>query len=146
MAVEQTTSLMILPVIYMGVIIGLYELIAIHKDVGGYRGSHWMGHGLHSIVFVMIALFVTMNTNFVYENLTFIQNIPFIKYPIVFQILVGLILIIKVHVVSAAVKRAVGRGLRETWIHSLIVGGLVVAAPYIWPLIQPAVENFLPGV
>ncbi len=141
-----TTGLVIMPVIYMGIIIGLYELIAIHRDVGTYRGSHWIGHGLHSILFVMIALFITMNTNFVYENLTFLQNIPFIKYPIVFQVLVGLILMIKVHIVSAAVKGAYGRGMKETWIHSLIIGALVVAAPYIWQFIQPAVENFLPGV
>lgn len=143
MAVE-TTSLVIFPVIYMGIIIGLYELIVIHKDVGGYRGSHWIGHGIHSIGFVLIALFITMNTGWIYSNLTFFQRIPFIENKIVFQILIGLLLMIKVHLVSAVVKGAVGRGMKETWIHSLIISGLVVAAPYIWILLEPLVKNVLP--
>ncbi len=145
MAVDAS-SIVIFPVAYMGIIIGLYELIAIHKDTGGFRSSKWLGHGLHSIGFVLIALFITMNTSWVYSNLTFFQRIPFIQQPIVFQAIIGLILMVKVHLVSAVVKSAVGRGMRETWIHSLIIAGLVVAAPYIWQFIGPLLKGILPGI
>lgn len=146
MVVGQSSSIVIFPVLYMGIIIGLYELIAIHRDVGGYRGSRWIGHGLHSVGFVLIALFITMNTGWVYSNLSFFQKIPFIQQPIVFQAFIGFLLMVKVHLVSAVVKGAYGRGMKETWVHSLIIAALVVAAPYVWQFIEPVVKGVLPGI
>src|SRR3989338_7982100 len=127
----------------MGVIIGLYELILIHRDEN-FRGSHWLGHGLHSVFWAMLAVFATMNAEFAYSNLTFLQNIPFISNILVFRIFIGLLTIIKVHAASAVVKTTVGssKGLKQTWAHSLIIGVLVVIAPYIWPFIAPAVESY----
>jgi len=48
------------PIIALGIILGLYELILIHRDEN-FRGSHWLGHGLHSVVFMIIALFFVFN-------------------------------------------------------------------------------------
>ena len=43
MVVEE--GLLILPIIPLTLVIGLYELFAIHADMS-FRGSHWFGHGL----------------------------------------------------------------------------------------------------
>jgi hypothetical protein len=128
----------------MGAVIGLYELILIHRDEN-FRGSHWLSHGLHSVFWAMLAVFVTMNSEYVYENFSFLHSIPFISNIIVFQIFIGLLTVIKVHAASAVVRTTIGssRGLKETWAHSFIVGVLVVAAPYIWPFIEPVVNPYL---
>lgn len=130
----------------MGAIIGLYELILIHRDEN-FRGSHWLSHGLHSVFWAMLAVFMTMNAKFVYENLTFLQSIPYLENILVFRIFIGLISIIKIHAASAVVRTTIGssRGLKLTWVHSLIVGVLIVVAPYIWPLLEPMVEPYLGG-
>ncbi|MEK6906975.1 MAG: hypothetical protein AABW45_00430 [Nanoarchaeota archaeon] len=130
----------------MGVIIGLYELILIHRDEN-FRGSHWLTHGMHSVFWAILAIFTTMNAEFVYANLTFLQNIPYLNNILVFQIFIGLLTIIKVHAASAVVKTTIGssRGLKQTWAHSLVVGILVVLAPYIWPFIEPVVSPYLGG-
>jgi hypothetical protein len=137
-------DLLIIPPLILGTIIGLYELILIHRDEN-FRGSHWLGHGLHAALFAIGATFVTMNAAFVYDQLGFLQGIPFIKNVIVFQIAIGLIAMLKVHASSAVVKSTVGstKGMKETWAHSFIVAGLVVAAPYIWPLIEPLFSKIL---
>jgi len=51
------------PVIILGIILGLYELILIHRDES-FRGSHWLGHGLHSIIIMMVALFAVFNWDY----------------------------------------------------------------------------------
>jgi hypothetical protein len=137
-------DLMIIPPLILGVIIGLYELILIHKDEN-FRGSHWFSHGLHAIGWAILALFVVMNADYVYENFTFLQSIPFIGNVLIFRIAIGLLTILKIHGASAVVKTTVGssRGLKETWAHSLVVGVLVVISPYVWPYIAPLFDNLL---
>jgi len=128
----------------MGIIIGLYELILIHRDEN-FRGSHWLSHGLHSVFWAVLAVFATMNAEFVYANLTFLQNIPYLNNILVFRIFIGLLTLIKVHAASAVVKTTIGssKGLKQTWAHSLIVAALVVLSPYIWPFIAPVVSPYL---
>jgi hypothetical protein len=130
----------------MGLVIGLYELILIHRDEN-FRGSHWLTHGLHAVFWAMLAVFATMNAEFVYANLTFLQNIPYINNILVFRIFIGLLTMLKVHSASAVVKSTIGssRGLKETWAHSLIISVLVVISPYLWPYIQPIVSPYLGG-
>ena len=130
----------------MGIIIGLYELILVHRDEN-FRGSHWLSHGLHSVFWAMLAVFATMNAEFVYANLTFLQNIPYLNNILVFRIFIGLLTLIKVHAASAVVRTTIGssKGLKQTWAHSLIVAALVVLSPYIWPFIAPVVSPYLGG-
>jgi hypothetical protein len=128
---------MVMPPIIIGLIIGIYEIILLHRDVT--VPTHRFGHGIHAIVFAIIATFATMNTSWALETFTFLQGIPFMQ-PIVFQIIVGIIAMVKIHGVSAAIKTSVGGisvGLKETWTHSFIIGALIVAAPYVWPFIEP---------
>ncbi len=138
------TELIIIPSLIMGAVVGLYELILVHRDEN-FRGSHWLSHGMHSVFWAILAIFITMNTEYVYTNFAFFQGIPLIQNPIFFQIGIGLLTIIKVHAASAVVKSTVGssKGLKETWTHSLIIGVLVVAAPYVWPLIEPVVSPYV---
>ena len=139
-------ELIVIPAIIMGAIIGLYELILIHRDEN-FRGSHWFGHGLHAVFFAMGAVFVTMNTEFVYESFSFLSTIPYLENPLIFRIAVGFITLIKVHAASAVVKGTIGstKGMKETWAHSLVVAVLVVLAPLIYPLIAPVFERFTGG-
>ena len=129
----------------IGVLIGLYELILIHRDEN-FRGSHWLTHGFHSAFWAILAVFATMNAGYVYANLAFLQNIPLISNVLFFRIFIGLLTIIKVHAASAVVKTTIGssRGLKQTWAHSFVVGILVVVSPYIWPFIEPVVGPYIP--
>jgi len=138
-------ALIIQPVIVLGIILGLYELILIHRDES-FRGSHWMGHGLHSIIIMMIALFAVFNWDY-FLQITGLasKNIPLISDVLVGRILIGLILNFKIHAVSAVIKGkafagGLSGGMAEHWAHTIIISVLVVTAPYYWPLLIP----FLP--
>jgi hypothetical protein len=134
---------LILPPLVIGAIIGFYELILIHRDEH-FRGSHWLGHGIHAAIFAIVATFCTMNAEWVYSTFQFLQNVPFLDKVIVFQIAIGLVLMVKVHATSAVVKGTTGstKGMKETWAHSFVVAALVVLAPYIWPFIAPMLESY----
>ena|SRR3989344_734895 len=136
-------ELIVIPAIIMGAVIGLYELILIHRDEN-FRGSHWFGHGLHAVFFAMGAVFVTMNTEFIYESFAFLSTIPYLENIWVFRVAVGFITMIKVHAMSAVVKGTIGstKGMKETWAHSFVVAGLIILAPVIWPLIEPVFGRF----
>ncbi|MFA5175636.1 MAG: hypothetical protein WC413_00030 [Candidatus Nanoarchaeia archaeon] len=140
-------DLIILPVITLGVILGLYELFAIHADMN-FRGSHWLGHGLHAVIFMIVALFAVMNVEFFLE-ITGLGNmgIPYITNPLVLRILIGLILNIKMHSTSAVVHGGglAARGMAEHWTHTTIITILVIIMPYVWPFLSPIVPSYLGG-
>lgn len=146
MVVEET-ALIIWPVVPMGLILGLYELILIHGDMN-FRGSHWLGHGLHSVGTMMIALFIVFNVDY-FLAITGIGNmaIPLISNPLVVRIAIGIILNIKIHAASSLAKggQLAARGLAEHWTHTIVVSALVVAAPYMWPFLEPIVMPMMPS-
>ena len=133
------------PVIILGVILGFYELILIHRDEN-FRGSHWFGHGIHSIIIMMVALFAVFNWESFLQLTTLAdRGIPLISNVLFGRILIGVILNFKMHAVSAVIKgRAfaggVTGGMAEHWTHTLIVSVLVATAPYYWD----ALVVFLP--
>ena len=134
---------LILPPLILGLVIGFYELILIHRDEN-FRGSHWLGHGIHAAIFAIIATFATMNAEWVYATFTFLQTIPFVENILIFRIAIGIIMMIKVHGASAVVKGTTGstKGMKETWAHSFVVAILVILAPYIWPFIEPMLSSY----
>ncbi len=137
-------ELVIIPALFIGAIIGVYEAILLHRDVT--VPTHRFGHTLHAFVYAIIAVFITMNTAFVYHTFSFLHQVPLLEHAIVFQIAIGLITVIKVHGSSYAIRSRFGGasvGMAETWTHSLLVGALVVAAPYIWPFLQPMMPAWL---
>ncbi len=140
-------ELILIPVLVMGVVLGLYELILIHGDLN-FRGSHWFGHGLHAVGVMIIALFATMNTEY-FLNITGLidSGIPLIGSPLAVRIAIGIILNIKMHATSSAIRGGglAARGMAEHWTHTIIISTLVVIAPYVWPYISPMVPSYLGG-
>jgi hypothetical protein len=137
-------DIVIVPALVCGILIGAYEAILLHRDV--QIPTHRFGHMMHAFVYAIIAVFFTMNAGFIYSTFSFLQSIPLIQYPIVFQILVGVITVVKIHGASAAIKGTVGGGavgMKETWAHSAVIGVLVVIAPYVWPFVAPILPGFL---
>jgi len=137
----EPASLIIGPALALGVIIGAYEAIVIHRDVT--VPTHRMGHMIHAFVLSILFVFVVMNTQFVLDNIPQLAAIPIIGNVHILRLAVGLIAAIKVHGVSRAVKSGGGPGLGESWFHSVLVGALIVAAPYAYPLIEPMLPTWL---
>jgi hypothetical protein len=134
-------ALIILPALFLGLIIGIYEAVLLHRDVA--VPTHRFGHMLHALVYAVIAVFATMNVAFVAKSLTFLP--AFLQSPLVLQGMIGVITMIKIHGSSAAIRGSVGGsvGMKETWVHSFVISGLVVAAPYIWMFLGPMMPSWL---
>jgi len=135
-------ALIIIPALFLGLIIGIYEAVLLHRDVA--VPTHRFGHMLHALVYAVIAVFATMNVAFVAQSLSFLPAL--LQKPIVLQAAIGVITMIKIHGSSAAIRGSIGGGsvgMKETWIHSLIISGLVVAAPYIWIVLGPMMPSWL---
>ncbi len=136
-------QMIILPAVAMGLIIGIYEALVVHRDVT--VPTHRMGHAAHALILSVVFVFVSMNAEFVYSSITALKSVPLIGNVIFFRIAVGLIAAIKIHATSLAIKGTVGstRGMGETWIHSILIGGLVAGSPYLYPLVQPMLPTWL---
>lgn len=140
---EPTTALLIVPSLVFGAVIGLYEIILIHRDVT--IPTHRFMHGLHALFFAIIATFCTMNVSFVFSFFPQLKTIPVLSTPLAFQVAVGLIAVAKIHGASAAIKGSIPSsvGLKETWAHSLVIGALIVTAPYVYPFAKPMLPKWL---
>ena len=137
-------ELLVYPALYMGLIIGLYELILVHRDEN-FRGSHWLGHGLHAVGWAIAAVFAVMNVEYVYTLFPGIKGIKLLGNVIVFRIAIGLITIVKIHSAAAVIKATGGgKTIGQTWAHSFVVAVLIVASPYVWPAIEPIFAKYLP--
>lgn len=132
------------PAVAIGIVIALYELIAIHSDMN-FRGSHWFGHGLHAGILAVIAVIITMNTAWFLDISGLgAKGIPLLSNVHVLRGVVGLFMVIKIHAVSSiGGTRFASAGLAEKWSHSLIIGILIAGVPYIYPFIEPIFPNWL---
>lgn len=137
------------PILILGIILGLYELILIHRDES-FRGSHWFGHGFHALVFMFIALFFVFNTEY-FLTITGLgeKGWPIISNTWGVRIIIGLILNIKMHAVSAVIKGglrgSMTGGMAEHWTHTTIVSVLVILAPLYWPLLVQVLPDWAGG-
>lgn len=134
-------DLIILPSILIGLLIGLYELILIHKDEN-FRGSHWLSHGIQAGFFAVIFTFCSMNVDWVVEQLPFLSDWGFFGSALMIRLIIGIIAIIKIQAASAVIKGVSGRGglasrgLKEHFVHTFIVAALIVGVPYLYPYIS----------
>ena len=141
----DTLQLEFIPILTLGVLLGLYELILIHRDEN-FRGSHWFGHGLQSVGIMIVSLFFVYNTEY-FLTVTGLgeKGWPLISNPWAVRIIIGLILNIKMHATSAVIKGGLRGsttgGMAEHWTHTTIVSVLVILAPLYWPLLV----QFLPS-
>ncbi len=130
------------PALALGTIIGAYEALIIHRDVS--IATHRFGHTLHAFILSILFVFATMNTEFVLEVIPAIAAIPLLGNVIALQIAVGLLAAIKIHGVSKALQSGgSGLGLGETWFHSILIGALIIAAPYAYPVVEPLLPSWV---
>ncbi|HLC32738.1 MAG TPA: hypothetical protein VJJ82_02840 [Candidatus Nanoarchaeia archaeon] len=137
-----TPMIVIGPAIALGLAIGIYEALVIHRDVS--VPTHRFGHTIHALILSIIFVFCTMNAAFVLKMIPALAKIPLIGTVLGLQIAIGLIAAIKIHGVSQALKSGGGGpGLGETWFHSILIGALIIAAPYAYPLVKPMLPTWL---
>ena len=128
-------ALQIIGAVIWGAIIGIIDIAFMVSDLSGDAKST-IAHGLSSMIYVIALTFAALNIEFIVG-----LGLPsFLSNQIIMLVLLGLIAVIVVHAKSAVFSRARGPGTHERWAHSLVIGILVAATPYIWPFIQ----SFLP--
>lgn len=141
--VAETESFIILPAIAMGIILGIYEYFLMKGDED-FQGAHVFKHWLHMFPTVILACLASFNIDFFQQILgsslpTLLQN------DILLRVALGLAIAIKIHIASAVVPGASGRGMHETWYHTLLIGALVSVSPYLWPFVEPVAPTWLGG-
>ena len=137
-------ELLLLPAVYLGVIIGLYEIFVFQRDV--QVPVHKFNHAVQAFIVTIILTFISMNIDWVLATFSVLKTIPYIQNALILRIIIGLIAVIKIHAISAAVSGKAGSsiGMKEKWSHSLIIGILIIGAPYAWPFISPFIAKYLP--
>jgi len=141
MVLEEVPTLVWVPVIPLTLILGIIQLIFIHKDEP-FRGSHWFTHGIHILIIMPLFLLTAFNVEY-FLTITGLEGVSIIGNPIIMHILIGLVFGIKAYAVSAVIKGgAGGSGMHEGIFHVLIMAALVGAAPYYWPTIEPLLPDW----
>jgi hypothetical protein len=108
-------------------------------------GMHPLAHGLHAVPTCLLFTYISMNAPFFGNYLATSLGWTFFASTtvslVIIPILIGLIAAIKVKSAAAIVG---GHGsIGEKLPHALIIGALIAAAPFVWPLIAGAVPAFL---
>ncbi len=138
---------LIWPVLVWGILIGLYELFAIHADES-FVGMRWLTHGLQAAIFSFLFVFIVMNVEWALSFLPALQDITFLSFfnflPV--RIFVGLIAMIKIQGASMVVRggRMAARGIGEHITHTIIAALLIIFSPEIMGVLWPVISNFLP--
>lgn len=118
--------------IIMGALIGLVDIAFMVKDLSGDAKST-ISHGLGAMGYLIGLSFVAFNIELA-TNSGFLPT--FFQNQIAVLAILALIAAAIVHAKSAVFARSRGPGTHETWIHSIVIGILVAASPFIWPLIS----------
>ncbi len=128
-------GIVLFPALIVGVIIGLVEVFFVHEDE---VGMGWFMHAMHAIPFTLFFVFVSMNISFVLEllNVGITENI---WVDLGIRIVVGIVAMVKIAGAAAIVGR-----IGEKWYHTLIIGVLIILAPYAWALAGPSISPMLP--
>ena len=137
-------QLIIGPALALGLIIGVYEWIVVHRDVDKAFQKQAL-HGGQSLITAIIFTFCSMNASFVLSVAPALQNLPLVGQPLGLQIAIGLIAAIKIHGANQLKGASGVQGLKagETWFHSVLIGALIAAAPYAYPLLEPVLPAWI---
>ena len=111
------------PALAMGIVIGIVEFGFVHADEPGGIG---FGHAFHALPWAVLATFICMNISFVLHLVGI--NVAE-SFTLVLMIRLGVAVASMVKIQMAA---AIGRGVGEKIPHTLIIGALIFAAPYLW--------------
>ena len=136
-------AMIVLPAIVIGAVIGLYEMLIIHRDV--QVPQHRFGHGVHAFVFAIVGTFISFNVPFVLGLFPALAKIPVLGTDIGIRAAIAIIMAVKVHGVSAALRSTgmMTAGMGETWFHSLLIGVLTGFVPYAYPALAPVLPAWL---
>ena len=137
-----------IPIIPMTLILGIIQLIFVHKDES-FRGSHAITHSIHILFVMPVFLFAIFNTEYFLELTGLINSgIPLISNIWAVRVAIGLVFGIKSYIISRVLKTGGGgTGMHEGFIHVLLMMVLVTFSPLLWgwfgPVITPYLPNFL---
>ncbi|MFT4326338.1 MAG: hypothetical protein ACMXYK_02455 [Candidatus Woesearchaeota archaeon] len=125
----------------MGLIVSLIEIFFVHEDEAGLG---WMKHAAHAVPVCFILTFIAMNVPYAMNLAQTQLGWAWLTGPLAtfgIPVLMGIIATVKV---KAAAAITTGRSaIGEKFVHALIVGVIIAASPFIWPLVQPMVPAFL---
>ena len=127
----------LIPAILIGLIIAVVELVFVHQDESGLG---WLSHGFHAIPIALFLTFISMNVPWVL-GLSFMTWVPIWVGTFVIPPIMGVIAAIKVKSAAAIAK---GGSVGESWMHALIIGALIAAAPFIWFLVGDLLMGIFP--
>lgn len=123
-------TVVIIPALIFGAVVGLLEVILLAKDVSSRY--HFISHAAHAFTYALLGTFAVMNVSYVLTLIPAIKSVPYLSNQWVFRGIVGLIGVAKVHAASAVIPKGAPKSMKETWTHSLIVGLLIFFSPEIW--------------
>lgn len=129
----ETVTFVIIPALIMGGIIGLIELFFVHADE---IGMGWFMHGLHAIPATIFFTFVSMNISWVHSVIPALASNFWIDMGI--RAAVAVLAMFKIQA-AAAIAGRVGERIH----HTIIIGCLIFASPYIWLLVGPLFKPLL---
>jgi len=119
-------QLQIIPSLIVGVLIGLIETVFVAMDEGGMG---WFKHAAHAFPFAIVFAVLSMNVGWALGllNLGITENFA---VDLAIRALIAIVAIIKIKF-AAAIAGSQG----ESWIHVIIIGILLLAAPYLWAFV-----------
>ena len=112
-------DIIIVPVLIIGVLLGILELVFVHEDEAGMG---WLKHGLHAIPTMFVFIFISMNITWVDSLFGWKASI---WITIGIRVLIGIIAAAKISA-AAAVAGRVGEKLP----HTLTIAALIMVAPF----------------
>ena len=129
-------GIVLVPALVVGIIIGLVEIFFVHEDE---VGMGWFMHAMHALPFTMFFVFVSMNISFVFGLLNFaITETLWVDLGV--RIVIGIVAMVKIGSAAAIVGR-----IGEKWYHTIIIGVLIILAPYAWDLAGSSITPLLPS-
>ena len=136
------TLSIIMPAIVIGVIAGVVDLFFMIKDETG-QASTIIGHGIGAFIPLIILSAVSMHLEWLMNMNWAVGTI--LANEIVMRIAFVLVTAGIIMGKSRAFKGARGTGMHESFIHTLIIGIIIGAAPYLWMLIGPMLPAWMSG-
>ncbi len=134
MVAAAVPAFVIFPVLAVGIVLSIVELVFVHADE---RGLGWLSHGIHAIPTMLIFIFISMNVGYALSLVGWQSN-QWIEIGV--RVAIGLIAMAKI-AGAAAIAGRVG----EKKFHVLIIGALVMLAPYLWEwFLRSLAEQYVP--
>lgn len=116
-------ALLIGPSVLMALILSAVEIGFVHADEAG---MHWITHALHTLPFMFLFTFISMNVGWALSLVGFAENM-WIDLGV--RVVIGIVAMVKIGAAASITGKG---GVGEKKIHILIIGVLVAAAPYAW--------------